>query len=201
MEGTKLQIMQEVKSYKELVELLKKNKTNYVLIYKAGSQQSDCAYKNLQEIGSIDGVNIYTVNVAEVRDVHKHYSVTTAPTLLEFEGDRMLKSVKGCNTPQYYKSLFENSLFTAVKQTEGKTQKPVIVYSTPSCPWCNRLKQYLRQNNIRFRDIDVSKDQKAAEEMVKKSGQQGVPQALIGGEIVVGFDKKKIDKLLGIKVQ
>ena len=143
------------------------------------------------------------VNVAEVRDIHKNYNVSTAPTLLEFEKDKFIKSIKGCQTVDYYRNLIKNSFSVISASDDGKKkqQKRVIVYSTPSCPWCNRLKQYLRQNNIKFRDIDVSKDMKAAEEMVKKSGQQGVPQADINGQIVVGFDKKKIDKLLGIKVQ
>jgi glutaredoxin-like YruB-family protein len=194
--------MIQVKSHNELLEHLKNNKNNYVLIYKAGSEQSECAHKNIKEVENIEGVKIYAVNVAEVRDVHKNYAVTTAPTLLQFENDKMIKTVKGCNSTQYYKSLFENSLFSASSSQEGqKPQKRVVVYSTPSCPWCNRLKQYLRENNIKFRDIDVSKDQKAAEEMVKRSGQQGVPQADINGQIVIGFDKKKIDKLLGLKVQ
>ncbi len=191
--------MIQVKSHNELLEQLKQNKNNYVLIYKAGSEQSDCAHKNIQEVENIDGVKIFAVNVAEVRDVHKNYSVTTAPTLLQFENDKMIKTVKGCNPTQYYKSLFENSLFTtSASDEEQKPQKRVTVYSTPTCSWCNRLKQYLRENNIKFRDVDVSKDQKAAEAMVKRSGQQGVPQTDINGQIVIGFDKKKIDKLLGI---
>ncbi len=191
--------MIQVKSHNELLEQLKQNKNNYVLIYKAGSEQSDCAHKNIQEVENIDGVKIFAVNVAEVRDVHKNYSVTTAPTLLQFKNDKMIKTVKGCNPTQYYKSLFENSLFTtSASDEEQKPQKRVTVYSTPTCSWCNRLKQYLRENNIKFRDVDVSKDQKAAEAMVKRSGQQGVPQTDINGQIVIGFDKKKIDKLLGI---
>ncbi len=196
-------IMKDVKSYNELKELLAKNKSNYVLIYKAGSEQSDCAFNNLNEVGEIDNVQFLAVNVAEVRDVHKNYNVTTAPTLLEFEYDKLVKSIKGCQSSDYYKNLVKNSfsVISASDDGEKKQQKRVIVYSTPSCPWCNRLKQYLRQNNIKFRDIDVSKDTKAAEEMVKKSGQQGVPQADINGQIVVGFDKKKIDKLLDIKAQ
>lgn len=75
----------------------------------------------------------------------------------------------------------------------------VIVYSTPSCPWCNAAKRYFRERGIRFYDVDVSKDRKAAEEMVRKSGQMGVPVIDINGHIVVGFDRAKIDRLLGLK--
>ncbi len=72
----------------------------------------------------------------------------------------------------------------------------VKVYSTKMCPYCVTLKQFLKQNNIEFEDIDVSSDQKAQEEMIKKSGQMGVPVVDIDGEIIVGFDKEKITKIL-----
>ncbi|MCD4650767.1 MAG: glutaredoxin family protein [Candidatus Cloacimonetes bacterium] len=78
-------------------------------------------------------------------------------------------------------------------------QKSVIVFSTPTCGWCKKLKSYLKQSEIRFKDIDVSRDVKAAQDMMRKSGQQGVPQMWIDNHPVVGFDKKKIDNLLNIK--
>ncbi len=76
--------------------------------------------------------------------------------------------------------------------------KSVIVYSTPTCPWCIRAKQFLKENNVPFLDWDVSVDKLAAEEMVKKSGQMGVPVIDIDGQIIIGFDKDKIKQLLGI---
>ncbi|ACR79657.1 MULTISPECIES: glutaredoxin family protein [Kosmotoga] len=74
----------------------------------------------------------------------------------------------------------------------------VTVYSTPSCPWCRKAKQYFKSLGIPFKDIDVSKNQKKAEEMYRKSGQMGVPVITIGNQVIVGFDKAKIDKILGI---
>jgi glutaredoxin-like YruB-family protein len=76
--------------------------------------------------------------------------------------------------------------------------KNVIVYSTPTCPWCARTKQFLKENNITFQDFDVSSNQQAAEEMIKKSGQMGVPVLDIDGEIILGFDKERIKQALGI---
>ena len=76
--------------------------------------------------------------------------------------------------------------------------KNVKVYSTPTCPWCIRAKQFLKENNIYFQDIDVSSDQIAADEMMKKTGQMGVPVLDIDGQIIVGFDKEKIKQLLGL---
>jgi glutaredoxin 3 len=75
----------------------------------------------------------------------------------------------------------------------------VIVYSTSTCPWCTVVKNFLKQNNIEFTEKNVSNDQKAAEEMIEKSGQMGVPVVDIDGKIVIGFDKRKIEQLLDIK--
>lgn len=76
--------------------------------------------------------------------------------------------------------------------------KNIKVYSTPTCPWCLRTKQFLKENNIGFEDIDVSSNQTAAEEMIQKSGQMGVPVVDIDGQIIVGFDKEKIRQSLGL---
>ncbi|MBU1578406.1 MAG: glutaredoxin family protein [Bacteroidetes bacterium] len=115
-----------------------------------------------------------------------------------FEGAQYINVVKGCNDPAYYISLFEESLYQASLKDGETAQKRVTVYSTPTCSWCNTLKSYLRTHSIRFTDVDVSKNQSAAEKMVRRSGQQGVPQTDINGEIIVGFDKAKINRLLGI---
>ena len=74
--------------------------------------------------------------------------------------------------------------------------KKVIVYSTSTCPWCHRAKEFLKSKNVDFEDIDVSKDQEAAKQMVEKSGQMGVPQIEINGKIIVGFDQEAIEKEL-----
>ncbi len=80
-----------------------------------------------------------------------------------------------------------------------KRQPRVIVFSTPTCTYCNMAKQYFRQQKVKFRDVDVSRDQAAARDMTRRSGQMGVPVIDIGGKIIVGFDRPKIDKLLGLK--
>ena len=84
-----------------------------------------------------------------------------------------------------------------VKDKQQK-QPRVIVFSTPTCTYCNMAKKYFRQNKIWFRDVDVSRDQTAARDMVRRSGQMGVPVIDIGGKIIVGFDKPKINQLLGL---
>ena len=75
----------------------------------------------------------------------------------------------------------------------------VKLYVTPVCPFCYTLKEFLKEHNVAFEEIDVSEDEKARDYMIEKSGQMEVPVAEIDGEIVVGFDKKKICKLLNIK--
>lgn len=72
----------------------------------------------------------------------------------------------------------------------------VIVYSTPSCPYCSMAKKYLETKNVRYQEIDVSKDREAALEMVRKSGQRGVPVIDFEGSVIVGFDKDRIDSQL-----
>lgn len=75
----------------------------------------------------------------------------------------------------------------------------IIVFSTPTCSWCKKLKSYLKANGFTYKDIDVSRDAKALNDMVRKTGQQGVPQMWINNQPVVGFDKNKIDKMLEIR--
>jgi len=79
-----------------------------------------------------------------------------------------------------------------------KKQPRVLMFSTPSCSFCNKAKRYFRQKGVRFRDVDVSRDQAAARDMQRRSGQMGVPVIDIGGHIIVGFDQPKIDQLLGL---
>ena len=76
----------------------------------------------------------------------------------------------------------------------------VTVYSTPTCPWCDKVKEFLTENKIKYTNIDVSEDTAKAQEMVRKSGQMGVPVTIISKDgketIIIGFDKDKIAKTL-----
>jgi glutaredoxin-like YruB-family protein len=75
----------------------------------------------------------------------------------------------------------------------------VKVYSTPTCPYCKLAKDYLKEKNIAFEDIDVAANSEAAQEMVKKSGQMGVPVLEINGQIIVGWNKTAIEEALAAK--
>lgn len=74
--------------------------------------------------------------------------------------------------------------------------KNVTVYSTPTCPYCHQVKDYLRQKNIPFTDYNVATDREARDAMVQKSGQMGVPVIDVDGTIVVGFNRAKLEELL-----
>ena len=75
----------------------------------------------------------------------------------------------------------------------------VKIYTTTLCPYCKMAKEFLKENNIEFEEINVGNDPKAAQEMIEKSGQTGVPVIDINGEIIVGFNREKIKKALKIK--
>jgi len=78
----------------------------------------------------------------------------------------------------------------------SSTQKRVIMFTTPTCHHCTTAKRYLTEKGIRFKEIDVSRNTKAAQDMVRKTGQQGVPQVWINNRPVVGFDRNKINRML-----
>ncbi len=89
----------------------------------------------------------------------------------------------------------------ATKQKSGNASNSagkhnITVYSTKTCPWCVKAKEFLKEKKVGFRDVDVGADQEAANEMVEKSGQMGVPVIDVDGKIIVGFDKEELEKIL-----
>ncbi|CUS76616.1 Glutaredoxin-like protein, YruB-family [Candidatus Kryptobacter tengchongensis] len=78
-------------------------------------------------------------------------------------------------------------------------QPKVIIFTTPTCPWCRAAKQYFMQKKIKFTEVDVTRDPRAAKDLIRLTGQTGVPVILINNRPVVGFDRAKIDHLLGLK--
>lgn len=188
----------KVESYNELKEKICDKKRSFLMLYKSGSEKSECALQNLLD-GANENRDIYIADVSEVRDIHDNYGITSVPTLIEFKSGQTGQIIKGCHDASFYKSIIEQSLYSATQKTEEKKAKRVIVYTTPTCPHCTTLKNYLKDHKIQFRDINVAQDQKMAEAMVKKSGQQGVPQIEINGRIIVGFNKPKIDEILELK--
>lgn len=192
--------MKTLRNYNELLERAGKSKSVFLLLYKAGSEQSECALEKINEIEKkLDLKQIYSADVNVVKDIHTNFGIKTVPTLLEFKEDKLTNVIKGCQSTSFFEN-YLNSVHTerGLLNSHSEKRHQVVVYSTPTCSWCNTLKSYLRTNNIGFRDIDVSKDEKAAQEMVRRSGQQGVPQSIMNGQLIIGFDKNKIDQILEI---
>ena len=189
-----------INSQKELLSELSKSKNAYLLLYKGNSDQSNCAKASLEsvELDSED-IHIYAADVAHVRDIHENYGIKSVPSLLEFEGSTYKNVLKGCQDAKYYKSYFDNIIYELKASKDDKPQKRVTVYTTPTCPWCTTVKNFLRKHGVRYTEVDVASDQNAAQAMVSKSGQQGVPQTEINGEMVIGFDQSKLNRLLELK--
>ncbi|MBI2076413.1 MAG: thioredoxin family protein [Candidatus Aenigmarchaeota archaeon] len=75
----------------------------------------------------------------------------------------------------------------------------VKIYTTTVCPYCVMAKEFFRKNNVTYEEINVENDEKAAEEMIEKSGQMGVPVIDVNGKIIVGFDRPALEKALKLK--
>ena len=141
------------------------------------------------------------VDVGRVKDLHRRFGVAAVPTVVLVERGEAARRAVGVQTAeQLARALLDAP--PAAAASPGAAERPpahrVTVFTTPSCPWCTRVKAYLRQNAVDFREVDVAKDEKAAQRMVARSGQMGVPQLDIDGRMIVGFDKPRIDQLLKI---
>ena len=188
-----------VYTYKDLESGIATKERAFLLLYKSGADQSDCALQRLQSINSGESLKLFTADVNSVRDIHERLEVTTAPSLVVFEDGKMVNLIKGCQTESAYGSILSGREIGVHAGGKSGKIRQVIVYTTPSCSWCTTLKTYLAQQQVSYREINVATDTSAAEAMVKKSGQQGVPQTEINGQMIVGFDKARINQLLEIK--
>lgn len=188
-----------VKSYTELEKGTRDFARAFLLLYKSGAEQSECALNRISTLSEEKDPAIFTADVNEVRDIHEKLNVNTAPSLVVFNNGTVVNIFKGCQTESAYESIFSGREMGSVQSGGDKPVKRVTVYTTPTCTWCNTLKTYLNENKVQYREINVAADTSATEAMVKKSGQQGVPQTEINGQMIVGFDKARINQLLEIK--
>jgi glutaredoxin-like YruB-family protein len=141
------------------------------------------------------------VDVGAVKDVHRRLGVTMAPTVLVIQDGAVRQQLVGMHTEAEYQSaLMPNNRPSPQSQAAPGTGTVhrVVVYTGAHCSWCTRVKAYLRQRNVPFTEIDVSLEPAQAQALVRKTGQTGVPQLDIDGRYVVGFDKARIDALLGL---
>ena len=154
-------------------------------------------------------VTVGTVNVEQQGSVALRLGISGIPAVVVLRDGKVIDRLVGVRPAQAYRSALKTALLasattsanvpTTASQGAKKAQgHSVTVFSTPTCPWCVRLKAYLKQHAITFKDVDVSRDERAANDMVRRSGQMGVPQAWIDGQVIVGFDRGRIDTLLGL---
>jgi len=150
----------------------------------------------------------YLVDVGRVRDVHGRFQVAQVPAVILVENGTVKKRLVGSATADAYEAAFvtgeaagssvPGAAPSAASEKAARPARSVTVFTTQSCPWCVRVKNYLRQNQVNFKEVDVGRDPQAGRELVRRTGQTGVPQLDINGSYVVGFDKAKIDRLLGL---
>jgi glutaredoxin 3 len=183
---------------KDEMEALQDNNRSFlaILFYSDSSQRSQKAFKMLSEIKKETAdIPLVAVNVSKTRDVHSRFGVSSVPTVITLSNRRVIKKIEGLQGKSIYRLLFSQA---PRKRADGSEAPPlrVTVYSSPICPPCGTVKAYLRKKNVPFRVIDVSRDQRAAQEIANRSGSMAVPQIDINGTIVVGADMARIDELL-----
>ena len=140
---------------------------------------------------------VYVLDVGKLKGVHKEFGVRNAPTVLALQRGETTRVVEGVQRARYYAHVLAGIMPKEFIPPASKTaRKRIVVYSTPTCPACTLVKNYLRQRGVSFREVDVSRDQQAARELARRSGQMAVPQIDINGSLVVGFDKAKLDRLI-----
>ena len=84
----------------------------------------------------------------------------------------------------------------AKKANKSKSKVNVKVYTTTTCPWCVKTKEFLKANNVKYKEVNVAIDEKSRNEMFEKSGQLAVPVTDVSGTIIVGYDKEALKKAL-----
>ena len=188
-----------VHSYDELKAGITSDERSFLLLYKSGTEQSECALKRIGSRSAEKSHPLFIADVNQVRDIHPRLEVTSAPSLVVFDKGKVVNVIKGCQTESAYDSIISGREIGINIQKDGGKAQQVTVYTTPSCSWCTTLKTYLDQHQVQYREVNVASDTSAAEAMVRRSGQQGVPQTDINGQMIVGFDKTRINQLLEIK--
>ena len=142
---------------------------------------------------------VLLVDVGQVKGLHARFGVSTVPAAVTVKDGQVIRRAAGRQDAQGWSRALLPHDSVVASPAGGPRRPPVTVYVSPTCVWCGRVKDYLRQQGVTFREIDVSVDPAAAQALVARSGQMGVPQVEIGHEIVVGFDKPRLERLLGLQ--
>lgn len=190
-----------VQSREHLQTVEATHKDYFVLLF--WGSFSSAAQRALTELEALSAdyekLPIYVVDVEKVKGIHKAYNVSYVPTVLAIKDGEEDRRIKGVESAAFYAVQLGGAAPSHIAGPTKKKALRVTVYTSPGCPPCGLVKTYLRNNGISFRAIDISRDEHAARDIVRRSGQQAVPQIDINGRIVVGFDRNKLAALLGIQ--
>ena len=191
-----------VNDKKEFDEIIAKGKGwKFFIFYTETSQKSLQALENLKDFEQTKrDIPVYSINASVVRDIHPVYEITSVPAILAFKDGKKINLIYGLQNKEFYENMMaETDSSPSHSHDSAKKINRIVVYTSDGCPWCNKAKDYLKGLKISFREVNVSKSQTEADKLVKRTGQMGTPQLDINGSYVVGFDKNKIDNLLGIR--
>ncbi len=190
-----------VKDHNHLQEVQEAHKDFFVLAF--WGDFSDAAERSLAEIKEFsrqhEHIPVYVVDVQKLKGLHKAYDVKRVPTVLAVEKGEVTKFIEGVQSARFYSLYLARAAPSRATGPDASRARRVVVYSGPGCPACGQLKNYLRRHGVAFREVDISRDPRAAEKIARRSGMMAVPQTDVNGRLVVGFDRAKLDRLLGIQ--
>jgi len=189
-----------IKNREHLQKVQEQHRDFLVLAFWGGfSEAARRAVAELEEFSrEQDHVPVYVVDVQEVRGLHKEFGVKKVPTVLAVEKGKVTKLIEGVQSARFYAVHLSGATASRARGSGQATVRRVIVYSGPGCPACGQLKTYLRRHGVAFREVDISRDPKAADRIARRSGMMAVPQTDVNGRLIVGFDRAKLDVVLGI---
>jgi len=181
-----------------LEQIQKKHNNFYMLLFYADfSVAAERALSELEEFSQENkDMPVYGIDVEKVKGVHKQFGVKNVPTVIAVKQGKVSMRIEGAESAQLYSRILSETDSLPTKKRKKSTSHRVIVYSGPGCPACGAVKSYLRKRGVHFREIDISRDSRAADRLVRRSGQMAVPQIDINGHLIVGFNQAKIDRLL-----
>jgi glutaredoxin-like YruB-family protein len=192
-------MIQWIKDHDHLAELQEKHKEYLIILFYGGfSSASKRALSELEQFSKEDGkAPVYGIDVEKVKGVHKQFGVERVPNVVALRRGKVTQRLEGVESAGFYARVLSGANPSHYKTGKGTAPRHVIVYSGPGCPACGSAKAYLRRQGISFREVDIARDQNAAQSLVRRSGQMAVPQIDIDGQLIVGFDREKIDRIIG----
>jgi thioredoxin 1 len=150
--------------------------------------------QELSEANKDPQVKFLKMNVETEQAIAEMLSIQTIPTVVLFKDGRLITQKAGVGSKEDYLKAIEDT-----KKSEATAARKVIVFGTPTCPYCHMVKAYLGEKQVQFEYVDVSADHQKATQMVERSGEMGVPQLWIDDQVIVGFNRPQINMMLGIR--